>query len=196
MNDPGSLTRPAFSASTHTNDAPANYALKQRENALRTAVGTTPPSHLAAARQEALERLHSDPNSPAADPRASADAAILAGISPIQSASHAPPSSSRWLADVDENRHINDWVGAPESDMSPRERALVQALYGVEENNRPGLGMVTDDAKRLKVERERAKLEMSRLEYEELRKEIEEDRAWREEQEARSVEEDEQKRVE
>lgn len=83
---------------------------------------------------------------------------------------------------------VNDWVGAAESDMTPREKLLVQALYGVEEKMRPGLSMVTGEAKKLEVERERARLETERLEFEDLRREIAEDRIWREEQERRLVE--------
>lgn len=83
---------------------------------------------------------------------------------------------------------MNDWVGASEDSMTPRERMLVQALYGVEEKMRPGLAMVSGEVKKLEVERERARLETERLEFEELRREIREDRIWREEQESRLVE--------
>lgn len=72
--------------------------------------------------------------------------------------------------------------------MTPRERSLLQALYGVEEKMRPGLVMVDGEVRKLEVERERARLETERLEYEELRREIREDRIWREEQESRLVE--------
>jgi len=72
--------------------------------------------------------------------------------------------------------------------MTPRERSLLQALYGVKEKMRPGLVMVDGEVRKLEVERERARLETERLEYEELRREIREDRIWREEQESRLVE--------
>ncbi|KAL7409283.1 hypothetical protein BDY24DRAFT_419003 [Mrakia frigida] len=190
MNEPGSLTR----KSSIPNNPLTPTRTSKAEEALQIPSGSTPPAHLAEARQEALDFLHSDPNSPASDPRSTAsvlDPAILQGISPLQSSSsQVDPGQAKWLAHVrqEDESAVNDWVGAAESDMTPREKLLVQALYGVEEKMRPGLSMVTGEAKKLEVERERARLETERLEFEDLRREIAEDRIWREEQERRLVE--------
>jgi hypothetical protein len=58
---------------------------------------------------------------------------------------------------------VNDWVGTSESALTPRQRQIIEALYGAEEDRRPGLQTALEEMEMLEVERERAHREADRL---------------------------------
>ena len=215
MNNPGILTHAEHKNSASQQKAITSGIRQKPEPAQgeqpwqRNDSQARPPAHLVEMRARALELMHADPSSPAQDVRRTNSSGrptiephIQAGMAPQLASSILKPTSgprftapdfqspsfAQLTATENKAQHTNDWVGASESAMTPREKLLVQALYGVEDDGRPGLAMVEGETKRLEVERERARLEVERLKEEDLRREIREEREWREGQEQRLVE--------
>jgi len=68
----------------------------------------------------------------------------LANVLPHSPAPAAASSASSASASSSLTERANDWVGARERELTPRQRLVVEALYGLDGGRRPGLEAISE----------------------------------------------------